>query len=80
MNTANHHKLRTRNKVRNFIETTNNDVNFRKVRTFSRSLRGKTRYELWRFEIQFVLNGKVYIHYQRQVVRRSLKGDQPKAS
>lgn len=35
---------------------------FGRFEHFLDHLEEKTRYELWRFEIQFVLNGKVYIH------------------
>lgn len=44
---------------------------FGRFEHFLYHLEEKTRYELWRFEIQFVLNGKVYIHLLADYTSRS---------
>lgn len=57
-------------------ETTKQYVNFPRISTFSGSPRGETSYELWRYEIQCLLNEKVYRHDQiLQAIRRSVKGE-----
>lgn len=57
-------------------ETTKQYMNFPRISTFSGSPRGETSYELWRYEIQCLLNEKVYRHDQiLQAIRRSVKGE-----
>lgn len=57
-------------------ETTKQYMNFPRISTFSGSARGETSYELWRYEIQCLLNEKVYRHDQiLQTIRRSVKGE-----